>query len=445
MGSNLISFQSLKEFRINYIKKQDINLENKLKDLSIQDFSINEDIVKENKFEFNFELKNCKIYSQKSTLRCWLFSCLNLIKNDIAHNLNCNPLVFQISANYLTFYDKLEKSNHAYQVIIDSEYDFKKNRLVDKTQNRYLAEFLQEPVKETGRIEYARALIKKYGIVPEEIMPETYNSSNSAEFIKLFSQKVKRDLFELIEAKEKKENLFKIKRKMLNENFEILCKVLGFPPTFFSYSYLDNNKKKHIINKISPQEFYKKYSSINLDDFVLVGNVPIKNFPYYSRFRKAYSGNIEDKSFIEFINLPQEEFTNLIVTQLKNNLPVCFACENKKYRNKESTILDTRLFDYEKFFGIKDMNKAQALESFDITLKHWMTFRGFQIENGKIIRWKVEDSVGDNQRIHGYYVMNNNFFEKCVFQAWINKKFLSVNQLKILNKKAILFGYNEPI
>lgn len=232
---------------------------------------------------------------------------------------------------------------------------------------------------------------------------------------------------------------------MLNENYTILCKVLGTPPIVFNYSYKDQYGKSKVIKQITPQEFYNKYSSINLDDFILIGNVPMKTFPYYSKFRKAYSGNIEGKSFVEFINLPQKDFVELIVLQLKSNIPVCFACENKKYRNQESTVLDTRLFSYEKLFGIKDMDKTHALESFDITLKHWMTFKGCQIEEGKVIRWKVEDSAGEDQRTNGYYVMNNNFFEKCVFQAWINKNFLKKDHFKILNKKPILFGYNEPV
>ncbi len=204
MKNASISLQNLKEFQENYLKNQNFNIADKLKKVSLEDFSLNNRIIKGNKFEFNLELENCKIYSQKSSLRCWLFSCLNLIKNDIAHNMNCDPLHFQISSNYLTFYDKLEKSNHAYQVIIDSNYNFYKNGLVNKSKNRFLAEFLQDPVRESGRIEYARELIKKYGIVPEEIMPETYNSSNSSEFIKLYSQKVKRDLFLLIQAKKTK-------------------------------------------------------------------------------------------------------------------------------------------------------------------------------------------------------------------------------------------------
>lgn len=445
MKKNSITLQQLKEFQENYLKNQNFDLDNKLKNVPLQDFSLNENIIKENKFEFNLELPECKIYSQNSSRRCWLFSCLNLIKNGLADKLNCDTLSFRISANYLTFYDMLEKSNHAYQVVINSKYNFCKNGLINKSKNRFLAEFLKEPIRETGRIEYARELIKKYGIVPEEIMPETYNSSNSAEYTKLFSQKVRRDLFLLIQAKKEKKDIHLIKNKMLNENYNILCKLLGAPPTIFNYIYNAKNGKEIKIVKISPQAFYKKYSSINLDDFVLIGNVPMKKFKYYSKFRKAYSGNVEGTSYIEFINLPQNDFIDLIISQLKSNIPVCFACENNKYRNKENTVLDTRLFNYEELFNIIDMNKRQALESFDITLKHWMTFKGCQIEGEKVIRWKVEDTAGEEQRIHGYYVMNNNFFEKCVFQAWINKKFLKKEHLKILNKKPILFGYDEPV
>ncbi len=225
-----ISLQQLKEFQKNYLKNQNFDLENRLKEMSLQDFSLDDDIIKENKFEFNLELPECKIYSQNFSRRCWLFSCLNLIKNGIAEKLNCNPLNFQISANYLTFYDMLEKSNHAYQVVVDSKYNFCKNGLINESKNRFLAEFLKEPIRETGRIEYARELIKKYGIVPEEIMPETYNSSNSEEFVKLFSQKVRKDLFLLIEAKNTKKDLYVIKNKMLYENYSILSKVLGAPP-----------------------------------------------------------------------------------------------------------------------------------------------------------------------------------------------------------------------
>lgn len=61
--------------------------------------------------------------------------------------------------------------------------------------------------------------------------------------------------------------------------------------------------------------------------------------------------------------------------------------------------------------------------------------------DGKPIRWKVEDSAGKDARINGYYVMNNNYFEKCVFYAWINKKFLPKKILQAFEQKPVVYGF----
>jgi len=39
--------------------------------------------------------------------------------------------------------------------------------------------------------------------------------------------------------------------------------------------------------------------------------------------------------------------------------------------------------------------------------------------------------------------MNHNFFEKCVFYAMIDKKFLSKKILDVLNEKPIMFGFED--
>lgn len=436
----------LEKFRTNYKNPQNISLQNRFKNEMLLDVCLNQAVIDENKFEFNIELEDCKIYDQHTSLRCWLYSCLNLIKNDIAHNLNMSPMEFELSANYLSFYDKLEKSNHAYQTIIDYDGEINNFNILDYDNHRFLSEFLKEPAKENGRIEYARELVKKYGIVPYQVMPDNYNTKDSAQLIKLFLQKVRVDLYKLIEAKKAMaRDLLKIKETLLQENYNLLCNLIGEPPVVFDYTYKDVNDTTKDLQSITPLQFYKKYSSLNLDDFILIGNVPQKSKPYFKKYRKAYSGNIQNSSYVEFINIPQDMFTELCITQLKNNLPVCFACENQKYRNKESKILDTRIFDFEKLLGVEDLTKEQALDSFDISLKHWMTFRGVHIENNKPIRWKVEDSAGSESRINGYYIMNHNFFEKCVFQAWIHKKFLSKEVLEINKTKPVLFGYNDSV
>ncbi len=440
-----ITIKEIEKFKNYYDKIKNNDLSTNLKELSLNEVSLNKKIKEENKFEFNVELEDCKIYNQYTSLRCWLFACLNLIKNNIANNLNIHPLEFALSANYLSFFDKLEKANHLYETIINYKFPTQNYNPFDLSNDRFLAEYLKDPVKENGRIEFARELIKKYGLVPYDILPETYNTKNPTELNKLYSQKCRLDVFKLLDAKKNNQDLYELKEKLLQENYALLCQIIGQPVRHFDYTYKDKNGNIQKLIDITPTEFYKKYCTINLDEFILVGNVPMENKPFYKKYRKAYYSNIENKGYSEFINLPLDIFTDLCVKQLQNNLPVCFSCENKKYRDKESKILDTRIFNFEKLFNVKDMDKQQALESWDITIKHWMVFRGVHLENGRPIRWKVEDSAGLENRINGYYVMNNNYFEKCVLQAWIHQDLLSENILAISKSKPILYGCNDSI
>ncbi len=419
-------------------KIKDKNLQKILANNSILDVALNEKIKKENKFEFNIELEEGKIYNQGDCKRCWIFGALNLIKNNMAHNLNQNVMEFELSPNYLNFFDKLEKANHAYQVIIDSEID-EKFLLCDYEDHPILTGYLKDPVRENGKVAYAHALLRKYGIVPISVMPETYNSLNSDDFNKWYTRKIHLDMLKLISLKKSNSDLYKEKEKMLKECYKILAYVLGEPPKTFDYTYTDENNKVVKLKNLTPMEFYQKYCSVNLDEYVLIAQIPI--FDYYKKYERRYTKNIVEADAHNFINIPQKQFTELCLKQLKSNIPVVIGCDNKKYRDKESKILDTRIFNFDTLFNIKDMTKAQSLETFDCRARHIMTIRGAYVADDNPIRWKVEDSAGENNRINGYYVMNNNYFEKCVFYAWINKKFLSRKLLKVLQEPAILYGF----
>lgn len=433
-----IEWELLDKFRNSFGNNKNCKLQNSLRLKPILDICLNEKIKKENKFEFNLELEECKIYNQYSSKRCWMFAILNLIKNDMAHNLNQNVVEFELSTNYLNFYDKLEKANHAYETVIEMEIkdDF---LLCDYDDHPLLSGYFKNPVRENGKPIFARSLLKKYGIVPMSAMPETYNSMNSDDFNNWFSRKVQYDMLKLLTLKRQNKDVYKAKEKMLEECFNFLSLVLGEPPTKFNYAYVDKNGNKVRLNNQSPMEFYNKYCSLNLDDFVQIAQMPI--FEFYKKYEKRYTKNIVEAEGYNFVNIPQREFTNLCLKQLNAGIPVVVSCDNRKYRDKENKVLDTRLFDFEKLFGIKDMNKFEGLETFDCRSRHLMTIRGAHLIDGKPIRWKVEDSGGADARIQGYYVMNNNFFEKCVFYAWINKKFLPKKILNIFETSPTLYGF----
>ena len=61
-------------------------------------------------FIFNHEIKTMAVTNQKSSGRCWLFAALNLFREIAAKKLNVE--FFELSQNFIAFYDKLEKANY---------------------------------------------------------------------------------------------------------------------------------------------------------------------------------------------------------------------------------------------------------------------------------------------------------------------------------------------
>ena len=84
----------------------------------INNTCFNSKVLTENQNVFNIELPDSKRANQKKSGRCWFFAGINMIKHDMAKNLNIKLEDIDLSVNYLTFYDKLEKSNTIYENII---------------------------------------------------------------------------------------------------------------------------------------------------------------------------------------------------------------------------------------------------------------------------------------------------------------------------------------
>ena len=115
-----------------------------------------------------------------------------------------------------------------------------------------------------------------------------------------------------------------------------------------------------------------------------------------------------------------------------------------KFRDKKSGILDNRLYNYETTLYFKPLSKEEALNLYDISMHHVMTFTGANVVDNKPQRWKIEDSYGDKEKVNGYYIMNDNFFNEFVLSVTIDKKYLSEEQLKLLEQETIEFEIEDP-
>ena len=131
------------------------------------------------------------------------------------------------------------------------------------------------------------------------------------------------------------------------------------------------------------------------------------------------------------------------VKQLKDGMPVAFTCPTNKFWNIKEGILDTRIYDYTKVLNLNHLNKEDEFNLEDINPNHLMTFVGVHLENNKPLRWKVENSWGNDKDNKQYLVMNQSFFEDCVLEVIVQKKYLSKKVLKVLEQKPIEIDVNE--
>jgi len=70
-------------------------------------------------------------------------------------------------------------------------------------------------------------------------------------------------------------------------------------------------------------------------------------------------------------------------------------------------------------------------------MTHAMCITGFnQIDSYNHInnKWQVENSWGKSESAEGYYIMSDEWFDEYVYEIAINKKYLSEQQLDIINK-----------
>ena len=76
---------------------------------SIDDITRSADSPETSNAIYSIELKTMKAQNQRSSGRCWIFSATNLLREIIGKKLNVDQ--FELSQNFIAFYDKLEKYN----------------------------------------------------------------------------------------------------------------------------------------------------------------------------------------------------------------------------------------------------------------------------------------------------------------------------------------------
>ena len=384
-------------------------------------------------YNFSINLDTLKVANQKVSGRCWIFAGCNVIREIIAKKYNLKD--FELSQSYIAFYDKLERSNYIMNTLIDL-----KDRDIDDRERYHI---LTTGLEDGGQWDMFVNIVNKYGIVPKTVMDETYQSSNSSEVNYLLNRKI-RQFASVIPTYE--DDLISLKNLYLEDIYRILVDCYGSIPKVFDFEYTTKDKEYHIIKDLTPLKFYQDYSGIDLNDYISIINSPTKDKPFNKTYTVRYLGNVIEGSRVLYLNLDIDTFKEKVLAQLKDNAPVWFGSDCSKAFDREKGIFDDKLFNYNDPFKTDfTMDKSNLLDYYEAAMNHAMVLTGVNIENEVPTKWKIENSWGEEKGDKGYYVASASWFDKYVFQAVINKKYLTSSEVALLNEEPTVLKPWDPM
>lgn len=389
---------------------------------------------------FSHEAPSKGITDQEQSGRCWLFTGLNVMR---AHVIRKNKIgEFHFSQSFNSFYDQLEKSNLFLQAVIDE---------AAKPMTDQKVEWLfRNPLSDGGTFSGVQDIVSKYGAVPAEVMPESFNASNTNRMAAILSQKLREyglTLRKAYEKGERKKQLEERKVKMLSVVYNILASCLGEPPAEFTYAMKNERGKVISRETYTPKSFYERYVGWDLkNDYVMVMNDPSR--PYYKTFTIDMDRHTYDGTNWTYINLPIADIKAMAIASIKDSVRMYFSCDVGKFYNKKTGLLSLQNYDYASVFNTDfPMNKGERIQTFASASSHAMTLCAVDLEEGteKPLKWKVENSWGIANGVAGHLIMTDEWFDEYMFRLVLQRKYVPEAILKLLNQKPTLLPAWDPL
>lgn len=409
-----------------------------LQQSNVDDLLINSKSKLPNVFTDVIDQEGAPITYQKASGRCWIFASTNMLRILAAKNLNLKE--FQLSQNYLFFYDKLEKSNYFLDKILETAEEDVESRLIQ--------ELLAAPVNDGGQFTMFLNLIEKYGVLPIQQFPDVYSSTASRKLNELITSKLREfaEILRNLKAKKASESeIQNVKTQQVKEIYKYLTIFLGVPPQpteKFTFEYYDKDKKYNKLTS-TPLDFLKDYVKFDISKPVSIINDP-RN-PYNSKIKIEHLNNVSKGREVEYLNLDNDTLSSLIVKRIKANKPVFFGSHTPKFMNKKKGIMDVDLFDYQ-LIGFKNsQSKASRVLYHESLMTHAMLITGVSLDdNGKPVRYRVENSWGKDSGIDGYYIMTQDYFEQYCYQIVVDIDEIEEHKA-LLDKEPIVLPLWDPM
>ncbi|MCT3049500.1 C1 family peptidase [Leuconostoc mesenteroides] len=440
--STEITNQQIKDFRTATDDKHNNIIRRAVTKNGIHSASFDQEIANINTPIFSIDLDTGKVANQKQSGRCWMFAALNMMRHDIKDRFHISD-EFQLSQSYTLFWDKFEKANYFYENVLKTA--------TEPLDSRRVAFLLTTPQQDGGQWDMIVSIIEKYGLVPQSIYPESKASSATAELNNTLNTLLRHDatvLRGLVAQQASKDKISNARNEMLANVYRLLSLTLGEPPVQFDFEYRDELHNFHVEHQLTPQDYYQKFVSWDLDEYISVINAPTADKPFDATYNVDMLGNVVGGRDVKHLNVDINKMKAFAISQLKDGQSVWFGVDMGPQVDRESGLMASGIFASDDLFNVDStMTKAQRLDYGESLMTHAMVLTGVDLdENDQPTKWKVENSWGEKVGKKGYFTMSDDWMSEYAYQIVVKKEYLSSELVNIYdNSKPTLLSPWDPM
>ncbi|MFT9122300.1 MAG: C1 family peptidase [Leuconostoc mesenteroides] len=434
--------QRIKDFRTATDDKHNNIIRRAVTKNGIHSASFDQEIANINTPIFSIDLDTGKVANQKQSGRCWMFAALNTMRHDIKDRFHISD-EFQLSQSYTLFWDKFEKANYFYENVLKTA--------TEPLDSRRVAFLLTTPQQDGGQWDMIVSIIEKYGLVPQSIYPESKASSATAELNNTLNTLLRHDatvLRGLVAQQASKDKISNARNEMLANVYRLLSLTLGEPPVQFDFEYRDELHNFHVERQLTPQGYYQKFVSWDLDEYISVINAPTADKPFDATYNVDMLGNVVGGRDVKHLNVDINKMKAFAISQLKDGQSVWFGVDMGPQVDRESGLMASGIFASDDLFNVDStMTKAQRLDYGESLMTHAMVLTGVDLdENDQPTKWKVENSWGEKVGKKGYFTMSDDWMSEYAYQIVVKKEYLSSELVNIYdNSKPTLLSPWDPM
>ncbi len=394
-----------------------------------------------------------KVTNQRHSGRCWMFSAFNVARAATMELLDVDD--FEFSQVYGFFYDKLEKFNAGLEHAIETA-----SLAVD---SREVTSILEHAMGDGNYYPAAMNIIRKWGLVPKDAMPENACSKNSdqmnAQLERLFRKSVT-ELRRLAAQGAETDALRAAKERMVADCHRVLCVCLGEPPLTIDVEIpvgagckvdpsklveqegaetdeKDGPRRLLVDRGITPREFAERYVPFDPADYVQLEHMPGESRPFGHVYHRRLSDTMAGGTPVRFLNVPFEALEDAAVASLRAGVPCAMACDVSQQfpRHIEDFpgVLACDTMDYEGLFGVDlSMSRADMIDARETRNTHAMTFQGVELgDDGRPVAWRIENSWGEDTCKGGYLVASAEWYRTYGGEVVVRREFVPAELLDL--------------